>query len=159
MSISQNRNEIEPNDPNDRISMMRNRVKESETFHTTHKPRMEIKANVPYTVLLSKDWWITPEDDEENWIMKDESREYEDPETHQKKMINDTVYRVRQLDSTDPNFLQELHLGANAAKVFNKKILETATKDPDKDLVIKFTKNQGENKFKVDWDVDVLLSA
>ena len=69
MSISNNQTATEPNDPNDRISMMRNRVKESETFHTTHKPRMEVKANVPYTVLLSKDWYLKPEDDEDGWIM------------------------------------------------------------------------------------------
>jgi hypothetical protein len=157
MSIS-NMNETEPNDPRDRVEMMRNRVKESETFHMTHKPRMEVKANVPYTVLLSKDWYLTPTDDEDGWIMREESREYEDPQTHEKKMISDTTYKVRQINSVDQNFLQELHLGANAAKVFNKKILDAAVQDPDRDLLIQFTKNQGENKFKVEWDVEVKLA-
>ena len=73
-------------------------------------------------------------------------------------MISDTTYKVRQINSVDQNFMQELHLGANAAKVFNKAILDTATKDPDKDLLITFTKNQGENKFKVNWDVEVKLA-
>jgi predicted transcriptional regulator len=141
MSIEEKRNKINQ------------RVEESKNFHITHKKRMEVKPNVQYTVFLSRDWYMTPEDDPENWYSSDVQTEIEDPETKVKKTINSTIFRVRQINSTDENFLQELYLSQKPAEEFYKKIKEVALLNTDSDLLLTFTKNVGSNKFKVEWDI------
>ncbi|MGA8842259.1 MAG: hypothetical protein WB511_01615 [Nitrososphaeraceae archaeon] len=137
----------------ERIEMLKNKLKETKIFHETHKTRMEVKPNVPYTVLLSKNWHVTPKEDPENWFSRNESRIYDNPKTGKKEMIHDTTYRVRQLQSDDPLFLQELHLGQKSAEIFNKEIERVMVQDPDRDIIIKFTKNVGATQYDVTWDV------
>jgi hypothetical protein len=158
MSISNNQTATEMPDKEAKIEAINNRQKASKTFHETHRPRMEVKPNVEYTVFLSRDWWMTPIDSEKDWIMRDESREYDNPKTGKKEMIHDTTYRVRQLSSTDPLFLQELHLGKNAAEIFGDVIKETAVLDPDRDLIITFMKVVGATQYDVTWKVKARLA-
>jgi hypothetical protein len=157
MSISNNQIETEMS-KEEKIELAKKRLKQSETFHITHRPRMEVKPNVQYVILLSSNWWKEPSDDPENWVMKDDSRDFDNPKTGKKDHIYDTIYRVRQIESTDQFFLQELHLGKAANAEFKKAIEKTMVLDPDRDLLIKFTKNVGATQYDVTWEVEATLA-